>query len=126
MATECVLGEDANGNIRRIGIDVLGSLWCVEERAESDDKDLKDADGYCDYTERLCVVDNYKDDDGKGSLKNLAALMQKNIRHELIHAFLWESGLSTSAEWAVNESMVDWFAIQFPKLLKAFEEADCL
>ena len=28
--------------------------------------------------------------------------------------------------WAQNEEMVDFFAIQFPKLLKAFEQADAL
>jgi len=48
------------------------------------------------------------------------------IRHELIHAFLFKSGLDACAEWARNEEMVDWLAIQFPKLMKAFQEADCL
>ena len=53
------------------------------------------------------------------------------LRHEIIHAFLHESGLADSslaydAGWAKNEEMVDWIAMQFPKLLKAFEEADCL
>ena len=46
-------------------------------------------------------------------------------RHELIHAFLYESGLD-ACSWANNEEMVDWIAIQFPKLFKAFQEVGCL
>lgn len=53
------------------------------------------------------------------------------LRHEIIHAFFNESGLQDDSSnidcgWAVNEEMVDWIAIQFPKMVKAFEEADCL
>ena len=49
------------------------------------------------------------------------------LRHELIHAFLSESGLSYSSlnyssGWAKNEEMVDFFAIQFPKIAKVFKE----
>ena len=28
--------------------------------------------------------------------------------------------------WAANEEMVDWIAIQFPKILEAFKVADVL
>jgi hypothetical protein len=37
-----------------------------------------------------------------------------------------ESGLNASSNsvegWARNEEMVDWFAIQMPKLIKTFRE----
>ena len=40
--------------------------------------------------------------------------------HELVHAFLYESGLSINSlspsGWASNEEMTDWMAIQGPKL----------
>ena len=48
------------------------------------------------------------------------------LRHEIVHAFLYESGLDVSSEWARNEEIVDWIALQTPKLQKAFEEAGCL
>jgi hypothetical protein len=53
------------------------------------------------------------------------------MRHEITHAFFYESGLQESSlnysnGWAENEEMVDWFAIQFPKMLKAFKEAECI
>ena len=48
----------------------------------------------------------------------------------IIHAFLLESGLdsnSNSADsWAVNEEMVDWFAIQSPKIFKLFNKLELM
>lgn len=52
--------------------------------------------------------------------------LEKNKRHEIIHAFLFESGLAENSEWAQNEEMVDFFAIQFPKLMEAFKNADAI
>ena len=51
---------------------------------------------------------------------------QKNHRHEIVHAFLFESGLAENSEWAQNEEMVDWIAKQGPKLIKAWQEAGAL
>lgn len=56
-------------------------------------------------------------------------LIDKVLRHEIIHAFLFESGLQENyhnEKWGHDEIMIDWFAIQFPKIQKAFYEADCL
>ena len=55
-------------------------------------------------------------------VENVEELEKKVLRHEIIHAYLGESGLRSSSEWAENEEMVDWFAIQFPKILKTFSE----
>lgn len=57
--------------------------------------------------------------------------LKKDImRHEIIHAFLDESGLQMSSfasgAWAENEEMADWFALQLPKMVKVFREVGCL
>ena len=48
------------------------------------------------------------------------------VRHEVIHAYLSESGLNSSSNgvecWVRNEEMVDWFAVQIPKIVKTFNE----
>ncbi len=53
--------------------------------------------------------------------------MKATLRHEIVHAFLGESGLSANSNesdaWARNEEMVDWFALQGPKIYKAWQEA---
>nr|DAY44642.1 MAG TPA: hypothetical protein [Caudoviricetes sp.] len=48
---------------------------------------------------------------------------QRPIRHG---GFNFESGLAENSEWAQNEEMVDFFAIQFPKLMEAFKNADAI
>ena len=57
-------------------------------------------------------------------------IMKKQLRHEIIHAFLAESGLQANYEhyrqFGHDETLVDWFAIQFPKMIKAFESVNAL
>ncbi len=53
------------------------------------------------------------------------------LRHEIVHAFLNESGIRDNGacfdmSWAHNEEMVDWFAIQGEKIYKAWEESGAL
>ena len=105
-------------------INVLGTEYKLMESTEAEDESLKGNDGYCDTTTKECVVDKMNQNE-TNSKKNLPAYKKAVKRHELIHAFLYESGLE-ACSWAQNEEMVDWIAIQFPKMLKAFEEAECI
>lgn len=102
-------------------INVLGTTYTVKNDSEINDPKLKECDGYCDDTLKLCVVaDLIPDTMSKG---NLDEYQKKVTRHEIIHAFLFESGL---AEMSADETFVDWIAAQFPKLHQAFHEADAL
>lgn len=105
-------------------IDILGIEYTLIETTESTDTALIGKDGYCDTSAKMCVVDemNNLSQDAK---KNLPEYKKSVKRHELIHAFLYESGLDVCS-WGNNEEMVDWLAIQFPKMLKAFKVADAL
>ena len=107
-------------------VNVLGIEYSISESNEKDNPKLRSKDGYMDSSTKECVVDKMEDT-GEPELKNNLAEYKKGVkRHELIHAFLFESGLDVCSKWAKNEEMVDWIAIQFPKMLKAFKEADCL
>ena len=105
-------------------VNVLGTTYTLEESNPQKDENLQDNDGYCDTSIKKCVVDEMKTK-GVGVKKNIPEYKKAVKRHELIHAFLFESGLA-SCSWAGNEEMVDWIAIQFPKMQKLFEEAQCL
>lgn len=106
-------------------INILGTEYEVIETNEVEDKTLKGCDGYCDTSIKKCVVDEMCPTEGARQKKNMQYYKKAVIRHELIHAILFESGLDVCS-WAQNEEMVDWIAIQFPKLLKTFQECDCL
>lgn len=106
-------------------VSVLGIEYTVLEVSKDEDPKLEKIDGYCDTSTKICVVDAMTDSDvmDKGNLKEYK---KEVVRHELIHAFLYESGLDKCSQWACNEELVDWIAIQFPKLLKAFMEVESL
>lgn len=103
---------------------VLGTEYKINITNSDNDPYLKDMDGYCDDTVKTIVVDEMKPDGH--SKKDLKDYQNKVMRHELIHAFLSESGLTNNSIWADNEEMVDWFAIQFPKIEKVFRGLNIL
>lgn len=108
-------------------INVLGTEYTMTVCSESEDARLIGFDGLTDETAKELLVENYDAHRAEPNCKkDLRVQCKKVKRHEIIHAFLFESGLAENSEWAQNEEMVDFFAIQFPKLLKAFEEADAL
>lgn len=72
-----------------------------------------------------CYFKKAKDCD----LKDYSVYQEKVMRHEIIHAFLFESGLSenfTHPEYGHDETYVDWIASQFPKMCEVFKEVGCL
>lgn len=104
-------------------VNVLGTGYDIFESDESEDEALKDNEGYCDYTVHRIVINTFEPDDG--SYEDLDAFRQRVVRHELIHAFLFESDLAADS-WASSEEIVDWIAIQFPKMLEAFKHAGAI
>lgn len=105
-------------------INVLGTEYEIKIADATSDPYLNRMDGYCDDTIKTIVVDKMTPDEN--SKFDLKKHQNKVIRHEIIHAFLFESGLAGNSDWADNEEMVDWIAYQFPKLKKVFEELNII
>lgn len=87
------------------------------------DKTLERCEGYCDKTTKRLVI-------GKlGNECNLGEPMEYIkyvVRHEVIHAFLFESGIGGDTVWDIDgqehpEHMVEWFGMQFPKIAAVYE-----
>lgn len=98
-------------------VNILGTEYTIKEATIEEDYKLEEANGYCDVTTKEIVVEKIKED--KFTVKDTKAFTDKVLRHEIIHAFLYESGLHTSTEnqWSINEEMIDWIAIQLPKII---------
>lgn len=116
-------------------INVLGTKYDVVQvkRGQDEYMDKMHLGGYCDgILKRIVLLDLKTVPEWKEESEARITHQEKEtMRHELIHAFLNESGLAQNSlaldgGWAKNEEMVDWFAIQFPKLIEAFKAADCL
>lgn len=104
-------------------VNVLGTEYEIGISNSKEDAMLNHADGYVDFTTQKIIVAEIEQT--AETVKNIEEYQKKVTRHELIHAFLYESGLSVSS-WADNEEMIDWLAIQFPKINAAFEKLEII
>lgn len=114
-------------------VKILGTNYKVHTNVPvAKDQELMNRFGYCAHKEhRIVIADmNTIESWANESEEVKSAQMKQTLRHEIIHAFLNESGLmgssATGVPWAMNEEMVDWFAIQLPKMIKVFKQLDCM
>lgn len=110
-------------------VNILGTEYTIIDKTEKEDERLKKHDGYCDSSTKTIVLLKYEDD--PMNKEDMSYFRKQILRHEIIHAFLSESGLeacgnSFGGSWVLNEEMVDWIAIQAPKLFAAFSEVDAI
>lgn len=89
-------------------VNILGANYSVDFV----DKIEGDKGGETNIITKQILISN--ENDSKDGVKIV-------LRHEIIHAFMYESGLWTNCDWHTEE-MVDWFAIQMPKILNVMLE----
>ena len=113
--------------MKKMKVNILGTEYTISIKTREEDSLLDKCDGYCDKTTKNIVV--CKIDKENCELGNPEWYVKKVIRHEIIHAFLFESGLhecSNKSDLAHDDQLVDWFAIQFKKILDVFQEIEVL
>ena len=104
-------------------LSILGTEYDFEAVHRTDDVQLVDSDGIADFNAKtIRVAIDFLEND-PGITRALYAYKSKVKRHEIAHTFLYESGMQ---EWADDEKLVEWIAIQFPKMLEAFKEVDAI
>jgi len=104
---------------------ILGTKYKIRELNKEESPELENYLGWCDGNAKEIILDKSLNE------KNLLTFKKKVLRHEIIHAFIRESGLRENSlvydnGWATNEEMVDWFAFQSPKIFKVFKELSIL
>lgn len=111
-------------------INILGTEYTImfkndEEVCAAMNVQVGACGGYCSAAAKEIVIANLNTIIDSEAEKD--AIKRDNIRHEIVHAFFNESGLSDNSNmvecWAKNEEMVDWIALQGPKIYKAWKEA---
>lgn len=119
--------EIIDGTKQTAKVNVLGTEYTIV--FDVPDEDLPEGSDACmDHSIKTIKIAHFETD--RDSIKDLEVYKKKVLRHEIIHAFLYESGLWNNSgnvtAWGQSEEITDWIAIQTPKLFKAFKEADCL
>ena len=110
-------------------VNVLGTEYRIYlDVPESEDDILGECAGYCDKTSHRIAVCAREEG---ANLDDDAQYRKQVLRHEIIHAFLFESGLGADSVWHVAgqehpEQTVDWLARQVPKILNAYQEVGAL
>lgn len=102
--------------------EILGTVYRLW--VDNDGMDQQNADGVCRcYAKKIQVRPPEKmlcqDDD----LEAKNSRYREVLRHELIHAMLFEAGLGGYYD---DEVLVDWLAKMTPRLVELFEEESCL
>lgn len=88
-------------------IDVLGTKYNVFTDLPKNDVLLTKNDGYIIPEKHIVVLD----------VGNSPVHQRHVLTHEIVHAFLYESGLDVET-WANNEEIVDWISLQLEKMHK--------
>jgi hypothetical protein len=104
-------------------INILGTEYKFEPSEAREDMRLTYNDGYCDFYTKTIRHENNYNENRPDSIGDYNELKNQVKRHEIVHAFFFESGL---ANYADNEQLVEWIALQFPKMLKAFREVGAI
>ena len=110
-------------NIKKKTINVLGTTYTIESSpAITNDLIAKQYDGEADFIGKCIYIKPYTE-----LLPDNEDIVAKKeyynavLRHELTHAFFHEAGLDA---YAYDETLVDFIAVQFPKLQKLFKSQE--
>ena len=111
-------------------LNILGTVYTLyEDVTKEEDQYLESLAGYTDRSSKKIVIQKPGDD---WQLENRDEFVKNTKRHEIIHAYLFESGIDECSFWGKDkddshsEQIVEWIAIQFPKLYITFKEAEAL
>lgn len=113
-------------------VNVLGTEYeiLIKKYDEEDAFKHHGIRGFCDAYAKQIIICNPATfpEWEREDIKIVDAAQKETLRHEIIHAFLNESGLSGASckyadGWATNEEMIDWFAIQGVKICAVWKEA---
>lgn len=120
----------ANSKVNILGVDYE---IVVKKYSDEGAFERRSIDGYCDHLAKqivICDMTTYKGWENE-PVETARESQKQTLRHEIVHAFFSESGLSDSGlqfegAWCKNEELVDWVAWQGQKIYKAWEMANAI
>lgn len=106
-------------------VNILGQKYQIILDTPENNSKLKEVNGYMEPHSKKIVIDatlieRHKED--PMAAENLEAKVRQIYRHEIMHCFFAESGISYKFSVEEEDFLVEWIAVQFPKMKKVFEE----
>lgn len=106
-------------------ISVLGQDYEILFHTSEDDPKLKEWNGYHEpYSKKIVIDSKLVEDTNKEPLgaENPEIYLRHIYRHEIMHAFFCESGITYKYDKEEEDFLVDWIARMYPKMKKIFAE----
>lgn len=101
-------------------MNVLGTEYKINPKSGSNnDPKLADANGYVDYTTKQIVIDTDVFTHTDKTVERLDIYGEDLVMHELVHAYIYESGLDCSFN---QEIIVEWIAKMIDRLYESKKE----
>ena len=109
-------------NKEDIKINILGTEWKIKI-TDPEYKKFKslNATGLCEVHSKEILIANLKEDDK--TYDNYKRFIDEIFKHEIIHAFFYESGLK---QYYYDETLVEALSILIPKMNKVFKELNLI
>ena len=90
-------------------INILGTIYKISFASREENKKLEEVDGYTDTYLKNIVVSKKEDFSEQWDQKRIEIYQNKVLRHEIVHAFLYESGLDiNSIKFIIGLKMKKW------------------
>ena len=104
-------------------VNILGTNYEIIRQRKEENPKLDDKWAYTEpYSKKIIIDSSIGHGQSSDDAERQDLFAEKVLRHEIIHAFFIESGLNENCEYAVNEELVDWIAMQLPKIVEALEQ----
>lgn len=114
-------------------VNILGTEYRIDVVSPTETMNKNSYVGMCSSFDKVITIADLKQMSEFEDLtdKEIENATAETMRHEIIHAFFNECGLKDDANtydgpWCKNEELIDWIAIQGPKIVMAWKEAGCL
>ncbi|MFA9376239.1 MAG: hypothetical protein ACERKZ_05720 [Lachnotalea sp.] len=106
-------------------VSILGTEYEIKRTSEEEYPKLKklEANGLAELYSKQLIINDDVDDGSESCFEKIELFKNKVTRHEIIHAFLYESG---AINYCNDEKLVDLLAVQIPKMIKVFKETECI
>ena len=100
--------------MKKYNINILGTTYTIYLYEENDKFPSESNSGLCISSKKEIHVDCIKN-----NLANAKVVQMNILKHEVIHAFFYESGLDLA--YSGDETLVDWIALQLDKIKTSIE-----
>jgi len=113
-------------NAKEFVVDVAGVSYFVKLLAPDkfEECNVRDVMGFTDYSTRtICVCDFTQEEREPDAMQHQQFIVNNTIKHELVHAFLFETG---HAAYSEDEVLVDCIAVTLEKIINMCTQADAI